>query len=1118
MLHFIFGRSGSGKTFTVRRMLQKAAQSGKSGLMLLVPEQASFENERGMLRLLGAKGARRVSVTSFSRLVDAVQRRCGGFAGRRLDDGGRSIFMSLAIEQVRDHLKIYRKNAETTELVALMLSISAEFKMCAVGAGQLKKAAARLPDGTLRQKLQEITLILSAYDAMVARSFIDPLDDLDKLRGILSQHDFFSGRTVVVDSFQSFTGQEYRILELILRQADDVFVTLCADGLGTPADDTGLFAIARRTAKILLRLAAENGVRAAPPVTLEPGRRFRNPALAALESGAYRPVRGVWKGDCGGAAVYEAKNRYDEAEFVSAAIRHLVMEKGYRYRDFAVIARSTEPYRGILDTALERCRIPYFMDLPQPVDSEPLMRLVLSAFRAVEGGYRSDDLFLYLKTGLTGVPADQISELENYTFVWNLSGKKWKEAWTDHPEGFGAEFTAGDTELLRRVNDSREKTIQPLLRLEKSTSGKKTGEEMAAAAYRLLEDVDAAENLRAFSEKIARQSDPAAAERELRTWDLLMNVLDQTALGIGKTKITRERYLELLRLVIQSGSIASIPQGLDEVTVGDADRIRAAGPRVVFLIGAARGEFPMVPGGGDLLSGRERRELIRLGVPLRDTGEDMALRERFLAYLAMSAPSERLYVTYPVSDETGREMSPSSIPGETRSILEKVPVFQKDRMDPAWVACAEAPAMELTAREWNSGNVLSASLKALFRERGEEGRLEAMDRAAGRAPVRFSSRETARRLFGDKMRVSATQIEKFYLCRFQYFCRYGLGVKERQAAQLNALEYGSLMHFLLEKMFRHVGAQKICRMSPRELRKQIVRFLDEYVEEAFGGIESRTPRFAYLVGRIADAAQIVSLHIARELCQSSFRPVDFELAIGDSVGPLRIPLQDGGEVLVDGKIDRVDLMDLGGVRYLRVVDYKTGKKEFRISDLLYGMNMQMLIYLGALCENGWKRYGKFIPAGVLYAPANRPAIFLGRDAPESEVRKKAERQLRMDGLILSDPEIVSGMDREADGRYIPVALKDGVPDRRGRDHAVSPSELHAILGYLRSLVSDMAEELRKGDVAAVPLNGDRYSACRWCPYFTVCGHERDDPEREMRKWDRDAAMEELKKAEGSGKA
>ena len=1107
MLQLILGRSGSGKTHAVRSALKDFAENGAERLMLIVPEQASFENERAMLRLLGERDAHRVAVTSFTRLVDAVQRRCGGFAGRRLDDGGRSIFMSLAMEQVRDNLEVFRKNAESTELVGLLLRISAELKMCEITPAALEKTSRNVPHSTLKRKMEEIALILSAYDALVAQSFVDPLDDLTRLKTILARHDFFSGYTVMVDSFQSFTVQEYGILEIILRQADEVCVTLCADSLD--GSDAGLFAIARRTAKTLLRIAAENGVRVASPVALPGGARFRNPALAALEERIYRPGRNPWKQPCDGVAVYAAKNRYDEASFVCAAIRRLVQKEGFRCRDFAVIARSVEPYAGILDAAMERWEIPYFMDRPEPVDAEPLMRLILTAFRIVTYGFRSDDVFLYLKTGLAGLATQQISELENYTFVWNLSGKKWKETWTDSPEGFSGQKDRSDAELLGRINESRRAAVEPLERFARDTEDA-DGTGMASAAYRLLCDVRASDHLRDYAERLTRGGNPALAERELRVWDLLMQILDQTALVIGETKLPRERYAELLQLVIRTSRMANIPQGLDEVTVGDANRIRAEGPKVVFVIGAVQGEFPMTPGGDCVFSDSERRELIHLGLPLNDTLEGVALQERFLAYSAMTAASQRLYLTYPAADGSGKALSPSSIPDEAKAALKQIRVLDATDLPPLWFAGAEAPALELTAQKWNANDELSASLKDLFHRRKSKERLTAVERAAEKKPVRFADPTLSRVLFGNEMKLSATQIEKFELCRFQYFCLFGLNIRERRAAELNALEYGSLMHFLLQRLFQNLGSETILSLSPEELHERILGFLDEYVRETFGGMETKTPRFAYLVSRIADSAQIVALHIARELSQSGFRPADFELEIGSSVGALSIPLPDGGFARVDGKIDRVDLLDRGGIRYLRIVDYKTGKKEFRLSDVVYGLNMQMLIYLAALCENGRKRYGEFRPAGILYMPANRPSVPAERGAEERVLEGRAGRQLRMDGLVLDDPDVISAMDHDGKGEYVPVVLKGGIPDKK--DHVVSPKELESVMKYLKELIADMVQELRKGDISAMPLNGTRVNACEWCPYRSVCGHEKDDPAREMQDWDRDAAMKELEQA------
>ncbi|QNK41118.1 PD-(D/E)XK nuclease family protein [Caproicibacter fermentans] len=1107
MLRFVLGRAGSGKTQAVRNKLKNLAQTGEERLMLLVPEQASFENERAMLRLLGPVLARRVTVTSFSRLTDEVLRGCGGFAGRRLDDGGRSIFMSLALEQVKDQLDVYRKNSESTELIGLLLSACAEFKMCAVTPRDLSAAAERMRDGTLKRKISELSLIFSAYDALVSQSFVDPLDDLTRLKNALSEHSYFSDYTVMVDSFQSFTVQEYDVLSLILRQAKEVCVALCTDRLDDPECGAGLFSLIRRTAKILVRIARQNGVPVAAPNVLEGGARFQSEDLKALEGGIYRPAhQEPFLGESKAVAVYEAKNSYDESAFVAATVRRLVIDEGYRYRDFAVIARNPESYRGILDEALEKWEIPYFMDRPEEIDAEPLMRLVLSAFQITQNGFRSDDILLYLKTGLCGLSPDQISLLENYTFLWNISGRKWLEEWTDSPEGF-AERKPGDPAMLSEINRLRSMVVGPLKHFFERTEDA-DGTSIAAAVFRLLEELGAAENLKQFAGQLSDGGDPALADRELRIWDLLMEILDQTALVIGKNEISAARYAELLRLVILSSRIASIPQGLDEVTVGAADRSRPEEPKIVFLVGCAQGEFPLSPGEGGLISDRERHELINLGLELNDTAEGAAIQERFLAYSSMCAASRKLYLSYPVSDAEGKANSPSTVITEALAVLPKAERWNELLLEQTYFASARGPLLELAAQRWSTNDRLSATLKELMNRYGKDRRLASVANAAEKRPFLFGDADKARDLFGSDLRVSATQIEKYHLCRFQYFCRYGIDARERKTAELNALEYGSFMHYLLQRLFQEIGSEAIFNLDDDGLRAAILNFMDDYVKTRFGGLSNKTPRFTYLITRIADSAGIIARRIAQELSQSGFEPVDFELPIGETVPALEIPLPDGGKVSIDGKIDRVDVMTRGGTSYLRVVDYKTGQKEFRLSDVIYGMNLQMLIYLAALCENGKGRYGEILPAGVLYMPANRPSPSAERGTASDKLKKESDRQLRMDGLILNDADIVAAMEPDGKGAFIPVTLKDGVPS--GSGHLVTDRELKQILRYIRGLIETMAAELKRGNVSAVPLSGG-YDACAWCPYGAVCGHERDDPEREMQKWDRDAVLAELSK-------
>ena len=77
MLKFIIGRAGSGKTYTARRIAVERAVSGKNRVMLIVPEQYSFETERALIEQMDVASSERVEVLSFTRLVNIVHRNCG---------------------------------------------------------------------------------------------------------------------------------------------------------------------------------------------------------------------------------------------------------------------------------------------------------------------------------------------------------------------------------------------------------------------------------------------------------------------------------------------------------------------------------------------------------------------------------------------------------------------------------------------------------------------------------------------------------------------------------------------------------------------------------------------------------------------------------------------------------------------------------------------------------------------------------------------------------------------------------------------------------------------------------------------------------------------------------
>ncbi len=1108
MLQFVLGRAGSGKTEYMRRLLSDRALAGDSRCLMLVPEQYSFETEKAMLRLAGAQRANAIGVYSFTRLAETVFRREGGAAGRRLSDGGRRILMSSAVAACREHLEVYRSAAGTGRVTDMMLTAVNEMKMCGIGPQELFGAAERLEGRGLGQKVRELGLIYETYEALVAASYLDSRDDLTRLSDALETSAFFEGCTVAVDSFEGFTVQELRVLGRILQKAQTVIVSLCTDGRG---DDTGLFALVDRTHQRLQRLAKELGVPVLPPVVLTGAPRFQNESLKLLEAGLFSPEEGLAAQSSEGVTLYRARDVYRESEFVAASIRRLVRERGWRYRDISIICRDPQHYYGSLDVALKKRDIPCFLSQPMRVDAEPVTRFALGAFECVQSGLATDSLLELLKTGVSGFSAEEISDLENYAFLWKITGSDWREEFVRHPRGFGQEMTEEDRALLERLNSLRARLIEPLRRFADATRDA-TGEEISQAVYTLLTEYGLEETLPAYCARLEEKGEEELAKRQVRVWELLMELLDQMHSILGGRKVPRERYYQLLREVVAAEDVSEIPQTVDQVLFGTAEQVRQSSPKAAFLIGVVQGEFPLAPRSSGVFSDSERRALLELELPLGDPLEKKAIEERYLAYSVACAPSQELFISWPRA-YGGEDREPSELVAGVRALFPNLAPLED--LPEEFFADSYEAAFSYMAPRLHDPSPQAGALRLLFAEEPDyRGRLQALERAAGRGQQRVEDPELARQVYGERLFVSPTQVENFYSCAFKYFCRYGLNARERRPAEVDVMQYGTLMHYIFEQVFRLPKEQREA-WDENELEARIQGHIERYAQENLGGMELLTGRQKYRLGRMARSACKLVRHVEKELSQSKFTPAHLELGLGDDreYPPLKVETGTGRTVTVGGTIDRVDVYHSpSGQDYVRVIDYKTGRKMFRLSDVLYGLNMQMLVYLAALVENG-----QSLPAGILYMPAAEPSVSAGRGEGETSIESRAEKQLRMNGVVLADTEIIEAMESGAKGRFVPAALNKDGSLRKSSSPPLTEEQMGVVLGYSKKLIAAMGRELTRGAAQAQP-NMKNHNACKLCPYGPVCGSEMEDRDVEEDPSTQEEALWKMRESlrEGGG--
>ncbi len=1107
MFRLILGRSKSGKTEYVKNYLRALATQGEQKLLMIVPDQQTFDTEKSFLDLLGPKEAMKVKVLGFSRLCDFVFEEIG-FAPKTLaDDSVRTLVMSMALEDTSDKLRLYSEKALSPQLLSLMLGVQKEFVRNKVTSEMLKTDIAK-SNIILRDKLYDTELILSAYDALLSSSFQDAESELSIACDLLSENKIFKDYYICVDSYLSFTELELDCLRILMNQCKELLVTLSDDNCDT---EDSFFEISKSTAKRLLAFAKTDGIKISSPLVCDYDGFFERAELSHIEKNVFDFSQEYEKLkvnlDNSSVCIYNASNIYEESDFVARKIRELVLTKGYKYSDIAVVCRDLTPYCNILDTTLDKYSVRYFMDAPASIHSKPLIKLITACFDAVTSSFDKDAVLAILKSGLVSSDVELIGSFENYIFTWGISGIKFKSEFTANPRGFVDEFTTNDLYELTKIEKLRKFVITPVIDFCEKTKNS-TAETICKELYALLIKLGVDKQILSLCNIYEKEGIQTAAEELTRLWQMFCDTLDRTIAVIGNRVVTPKRFKDLLLLQFSSQNMSFIPRAVDQVTVGDIERLRLSGKKVVFVIGAVEGEFPKATGDSGLFTGVERQILCESGVLTDKSPDRDYLREEYLCYYALTSASEFLFVSYPSSDLKGASSVHSEIITSLKSLfdgLEEINSFSVPTIDRLWAA---KPSFDIFAERMNSNDNLSKALSDYYRENEEyKSSLHVLENSKNPKEHTITDKKIAENLFGSNMYLSASQVEKFYLCRFSYFMNYGLRLREREVAEIDNREYGSFVHYILEKFVKDHTKMQMLSMDEECIKSAVTTIANEYADLHFGGLANKTQRFVYLFKRVIDNASKLTKHLVDELVQSSFNPEAFELSIGNDIPAYTLTLPTGQTISIRGKVDRADIMRTEDKTYIRVVDYKTGTKIFELSDVMFGINMQMLIYLSAISKDSTCRFGTDItPAGVLYVPSVYPLIKAKPSESVEDVLKSREKKLQMNGLILRDMDVLQGMDREMQGMFIPAYMKNG--QLKGAGSLASANEMSAIFNHIDKLVSEMATELYKGKISANPAVG-RYKACEYCPYGYLCNHTDEDETRNIFKFERNEIDEIL---------
>lgn len=1117
-LRFIYGRSGSGKSYYCFKDIQKKLEKGEEhALILLVPEQFSFQTEKNLIHYIGEKAMERARVLSFKRLAQVVFNEVGGIIHQHINESGKSMLIYKIMQEHAHRLKIFNKAATREGFVSTMSELITEFKRYNISPEILYGAHDGIQDQNLQWKMEDISLIYSQFEENLHKKYIDSEDDLTLLIEKLDKSKLFHNAEVWIDEFFDYTPQQYNILEKIMKQAKRVNITLATNSLNETGvvDNLDLFYPAKSTENKILKIAEINNISFDKPIALNcsPCYRFKeSKELSHMEQNIFSYPYKIFKGDTKDICMFKALNKYSEIEDTARDILRLVRDKRYRFKDIAVVTGDLNGYENLIRAIFDEHSIPYFIDKKREIVSNPLIVLILSSIEIMVKRWSYEAVFRYLKTGLTDISREDIDLIENYVLANGIRGKKWTidTSWNYRIRySFsGEEISEAEQESLNKINEIRFRIIKPLIEFHGNIKGKKTGKEMSHALYDFLMQLNIEEKTQSLIEMFKEENLLDKVNEYRQIWDVIVDIMDQIAEVINEDKVDSEVFGRILKSGFEEYELGLIPPAIDQILVSSVQRIRSHDIKALYIVGVNDGVFPGAIVDEGILTDLERESLRINGLELAKDTKSLAFEDQFLTYVTLTIMSKYLRLSYPIASLEGKSLRPSIVISRMKKIFpelcEKSNIIAKhtEEEDIEMISTPKATFNELISELRGSSEEINLNKVWLdvyrwYRERDKwNKKLNTILQGFSYSnDAEILDTQKVRKLYGHNMNISVSRLEKYASCPFAYFVKYGLNAKDRKIYKLTSPDLGSFMHEVLDNFTKYLGEKDLSweNADKHLYESAIANLVDEKIQGTPGAIFSSSPRYEHMTKGVKKILVRTLEVIGEQIKRGDFKPQGSELSFnfnGD-FPPISVELHSGEKVNLIGRVDRLDTLKEEEGTYIRIIDYKSGTKKFSLVDVYYGLQLQLLVYLDALLTDLEEEIkNNTLPAGVLYFKIDDPIVKgTGRETPE-EIEKKILKNLKMQGLLLEDVDIIRAMDKEVNGYsdILPVALSSkGEFYKNVMGSLATKEEFDILRAYVKKTIVNLCEEMLEGNISIKPYKRkDNSTPCGFCEYSPIC--------------------------------
>ena len=1098
----ITGGIGSGKTqYCIDEISEIHNASPDKRCVMIVPPHYSHETERMLINRFGGTGLNNIECTSFEKLA----RELLPSSLRRLGAPGKHVLIcraiSLALAAV-DADKFDRRLIRAvgkSGFIDIAASLLSELHRYNVTCDLLKEQYENEENSLLAQKLEILSLISENYEKLIRdNNYTDADDDLSRLSAVIS-NSFDSDVHIWIDKFDEFLPQQLEVVFALIDSGADITITfsVCPD-----SDDT--YSGTKNAIRDI------SGYTEVAYVHLENSMSHINsPDLKFLFETWFD--RNTYDGKCENAQIFTSRDAYTETEHVAGKILDLIREDKYRFCDIGILCPAKDSYSHIIEAVFDEYDIPYYCDERIAIAEYPIAMQVLSLFDIIEYNWDYQSMFSYLRAGFVFTKVrnakgksvyrrlnpDDIDLLENYALKYGIEYKNaWCRSWLTDNRGIidtAFEKEPKENSASERLDALRSTVIAPIINYSEAIKKAKTVSDYCRALFTFLEDINLYQGIKNELLSIAINNATVDAQRFGQIWNLILDVLDQVNNALGSEAATHAEFCSYVKTAMSQCQIRTVPSGTDRVFIGSADMNRAIPTPVVFVMGAVSGTFPHISTSEGFLSNADRTALADKNLRLAPTTVKRAEKERNTVYKLLSAVTDKLFISYPSMTSDGNSALPSQTVTDIADKFNGIPVYDDIITDTDEVMHISSPKATLHKFLISPRNhPLWTHVDAWFGEHDEWKNTLFTVRKAKKQFRRRAielNEDIAGELFNGKIRYSATRLNSYANCPFSHFMQYGLRAREREEYEIKPTDTGTYAHEIINRFCKKIDNDSELSWHAIDNDK-CTEIVSEIVSDTLDKIKNSDLRdkemASDILSRMGDTVTEAVKTVCRSIKCGNFRTEAYEKEISVSLT---------NDIKLGGTIDRLDVCRIGDRNEYRIIDYKTGYKDFSVADIYHGLDMQPVIYALAMRILD----DKAVISGMYYSMVHNKFPSVDITSGEKKISTELRKNTAYNGVtFVGNDKNTPIPDDEMNRIESELSRNNGALFFTGRANEFGYSksvrtrpEGEWLMEKVRENILEADAGIRSGNIKITPFVHGQKHACTYCAYSSVCKFDED---------------------------